>query len=400
MFSRMRIKTRILVMIIALLLMYTGGILLLEYRVEKKLSSIQFSANAPLPYNSFLSRVLFGGMHPNIMMSRNYTMVDEDESIENFTGMIRNLRYQVLMTFGFFIILGVILALLVARSISKPIMELAKASRGLVKGNISDTRESPNSSELKELTESFKHMQQGLLEHDEEKSRSEGVEITKHLAAGIAHEIKNPINTVGLIADYIQTNLSPDDPEKRYEFYKLSENMKNELKRINHIVEGFLRLTKPDLFHFKIEDINSIIRETVRVLEPEVIKNGLKMSLRLDNNVPNIKADRAKLNQAFSNLIINAVEAMPRGGDIVISTKKLDGDTVMVEITDTGIGIPNVDKSKIFNPYYTTKKQGFGLGLSLTHNIIQKHKGKINVSSKKGEGARFKILLPVNIGDE
>ncbi len=400
MFNRMCIKTRIIVMIIMLLLMYTGGILLLEYRVEKKLSSIQFSANAPLPYNSFLSTVLFGGIHSNIMMSGNYAMVDEDESIKNFTAMIRNLRYQVLMTFGFFIILGIILALLIARSISKPIMDLAKASRGLVKGNGSDTLEPSNRSELKELTESFKHMQQGLYEHEEEKSRSEGVEITKHLAAGIAHEIKNPINTVGLIVDYIQTNLSPDDPEKRYEFYKLSENMKNELKRINHIVEGFLRLTKPDQFAFKPEDINSIIRETVVALEPEVIKNGLKISLRLDTNMPNIKGDRVKLNQVFSNLIINAVEAMPRGGDIVVSTKKVDDDTVMVEIADTGIGIPKEDKNKIFSPYYTTKKQGFGLGLSLIHNIIQKHKGKINVSSKKGEGASFEILLPVNSSDE
>jgi signal transduction histidine kinase len=279
-------------------------------------------------------------------------------------------------------------------------MDLADASRGMTKGRISDKLESPKGSELKVLTESFKHMQEGLLEYEEEKSRSEGVEITKHLAAGIAHEIKNPINTVGLIADYLQTNLSPDDPEKRYEFYKLSENMKNELKRINRIVEGFLRLTKPDLFNFKIEDINKIIRDTVSILEPEIIKNGVKLSLNLHDGIPPVKADRDKLNQVFSNLLINAVEAMPRGGNIEVSTEKLGGEIVRVEISDTGIGIPKEDKSKIFSPYYTTKKQGFGLGLSLIHNIVQKHSGKINVNSNKGGGARFEILLPVSFSDE
>jgi signal transduction histidine kinase len=400
MFGRMSIKVRIIVSITLLLLMYTGGILYLDYRVEKKLSSTQFTSSQPLPYNSFLSMVLFGDSRSSLMMGGNYTAINGDGNIEEFSAIVRTLRYQILIVLGFFIVLGVILALCIARGITKPIMDLADASRGMTKGRISDKLESPKGSELKVLTESFKHMQEGLLEYEEEKSRSEGVEITKHLAAGIAHEIKNPINTVGLIADYLQTNLSPDDPEKRYEFYKLSENMKNELKRINRIVEGFLRLTKPDLFNFKIEDINKIIRDTVSILEPEIIKNGVKLSLNLHDGIPPVKADRDKLNQVFSNLLINAVEAMPRGGNIEVSTEKLGGEIVRVEISDTGIGIPKEDKSKIFSPYYTTKKQGFGLGLSLIHNIVQKHSGKINVNSNKGGGARFEILLPVSFSDE
>lgn len=400
MFGRISIKVRIIVSITLLLLMYTGGILYLGYRVEKKLSSIQFTSSQPLPYNSFLSIKLFGDTRSSLMMGGNYAAINGNDNIEEFSAMVRTQRYQILIVLGFFIVLGVIMALFIARGITKPIMDLADASRGMTKGRGTDKLESPKGSELKVMTESFKHMQEGLLEYEEEKSRSEGVEITKHLAAGIAHEIKNPINTVGLIADYIQTNLSPDDPEKRYEFYKLSENMKNELKRINRIVEGFLRLTKPDQFNFKIEDINKIIRETVSVLEPEIIKNGVKLSLNLHDGIPPVKADRDKLNQVFSNLLINAVEAMPRGGNIEVSTEKLEGEMVRVEISDTGIGIPKEDKSKIFSPYYTTKKQGFGLGLSLIHNIVQKHMGKINVNSDKGEGARFEILLPVSFNDE
>jgi len=297
MLDRMCIKARIIITIILLLLMYTGGILCLEYRVEKKLSSLQFNSSQPLPYNSFLSMVPFGDTRSGLMMGTTYAVINGDESIEDFSALVHKLRYQVLMILGFFIVLGVIVAVLISRGITKPIMALANASKGFAKGKISEKLESPKCSELKVLTESFKHMQQGLLEYEEEKSRQEGVEITKHLAAGIAHEIKNPINTVGLIADYIQTNLSPDNPEKRYEFYKLSENMKNELKRINRIVEGFLRLTKPDMFTFTTENINNIIRETVSVLEPEIIKNGVKLTLKLDEEIPPVKADKDKLNQ-------------------------------------------------------------------------------------------------------
>jgi signal transduction histidine kinase len=304
------------------------------------------------------------------------------------------------MVFGFLIVIGITLALLIARSISKPIMQLANASNDLANGNINVDVDTPQCSELKTLTESFRNIQRGLLEFKEEKNRSEEVAITKNLAAGIAHEIKNPINTVGLIADYIQTNLSPDDPEKRYEFYKLSENMKNELKRINRIVEGFLRLTKPEVYHFQKENINQIIEESISALEPEIVKQGIKLSLNLNDELPLMEVDRDKLNQVFSNLIINAVEAMPRGGELKIVTENTKENRIRIEITDTGIGIPQEDKSKIFSPYYSTKKQGFGLGLSLIHSILQKHKAKINVKSAKGEGACFEILLPVNIKNE
>ena len=400
MFERMCIRTRILVSILAILFFYTGGILLLEYRMEKKLTAIEFDQGPALPYNSFLSTVLFGDTRAGLMMGGDYAVFNGEEGSNEFSILVRRLRYQMLMVFGLFIIMGVVLAMFIARGISRPIMEIARASGSMLRRDRETQLKTPRCTELRVLAQSFNSMQKDLQEYDEERSRAEGVAITKQLAAGIAHEIKNPINTVGLIADYIQTNLSPDNPEKRYEFYKLSENMKSELKRINRIVEGFLRLTRPDAFKFENEDINVIIRESASVLEPEIVKNNITMSLKLDDTVPPIRADREKLNQVFSNLIINAMEAMPRGGDIEVSSRRFDGKTVKVEILDTGIGIPQEDRNKIFNPYYTTKKQGFGLGLSLIHNIVINHMGRINVQSERGNGAKFEILLPVDFKDE
>jgi signal transduction histidine kinase len=242
-------------------------------------------------------------------------------------------------------------------------------------------------------------MQRDLREINEEKSRLESVEITKNLAAGIAHEIKNPINTVGLIVDYLQTNLSPDVPEKRYEFYKLSENLKKEIKRINRIVEGFLRLTKPSVYSFALENVNELVRESVSTLEPEMAKTGVIARLQLDPDLPLVRADRDKLAQVFSNLLLNAVEAMPRGGEITAATCVEEGKAV-VSISDNGIGIPQENLKKIFNPYFSTKQQGFGLGLSIAQDIVHKHDGKLTVKSERGRGTEFAVHLPLGAGNE
>jgi signal transduction histidine kinase len=157
------------------------------------------------------------------------------------------------------------------------------------------------------LTDMIQNMKREFIAREEENSRQKSVEITKNLAAGVAHEIKNPINTVGLTVEYLQTNLSPEDPEKRYEFFKLSDNMKDQLKRINRIVEGFLRLTKPSVYHFEQEDLNALIRDAVTLYEPEIVKEGIEIHMELGENLPQIRVDRDKLNQVFSNLILNAI---------------------------------------------------------------------------------------------
>lgn len=378
------------------LLTNAGLILWLEQRAEKELSTTKTDEMEVLAYNYFFSRVLAGDIQSGFIISKRYPVLSESKDISNVSTIIRKLRFQVVIVFIISITGGIVLSLIVARSISKPIIQLASASKNIAGGKIDESFELPKCTELRVLAESLKNMQNGLLEDQEERSRLESVEITKTLAAGIAHEIKNPINTVGLIVDYLQTNLSPDNPEKRYEFYKLSENMKNELKRINRIVEGFLRLTKPDIYRFKKENLNNMIRDSVSILEPEIIKQGIKIHINLDSELPLMKLDRDKINQVFSNLIINAIEAMPRGGDLSIVTKMKDQNRVDIEVSDNGIGIPQEDMVNIFSPYYTTKKQGFGLGLSLIHDIIHKHNGKITVNSTKGRGTSFLILLPVD----
>jgi signal transduction histidine kinase len=397
------IRSKMMIPVLVVLVVSAGAALLLIWRMEERISSSGHASGSGVSYNYMEGVTLTGDLYSNYILNKQFPeefpqMTGVQFSLDSATALHR-LRNNIAMVFGFSLILGIFLTVTTSRSISRPIMQLVDASRKLQNHTLGNDALHPKCKELQMLSNSFKSMQEDLVEYEEEKSRLESVEITKNLAAGIAHEIKNPINTVGLITDYLQTNLSPDEPEKRYEFFKLSENMKNELKRINRIVEGFLRLTKPDVYTFKNENVNSIIQYNVSTLEPELVRHGIKVLLNYHSSLPLIKADRDRLNQVFSNLIINAIEAMPRGGQIDITTNHQNSN-VEINIADDGIGIEEENLRKIFSPYYSTKNKGFGLGLSLIHSIIHKHQGKISVHSEKGKGTRFTILLPVEFSDE
>jgi len=399
MFSKLCVRERVLLTVVIVLIISSGTIFFLIDRMEREVYSSSSGFEPLFFYNYFSGMVLTGDIHNSFMLNKDYPLIDKNNDSMSFLSSIHRLKIQILVVFGLSLIAGIVLSVIASRGITRPIMQLIHASKNVNNCKIEGGLKSPKCAELRILTESFKKMHENVLEYEEEKSRLESVEITKNLAAGIAHEIKNPINTVGLIADYLQANLSPDDPEKRYEFYKLSENMKNELKRINRIVEGFLRLTKPGGYNFKKEDINSIIQYNVSILEQELIRHGIKIHLNFNSALPAVKVDRDRLNQVFSNLILNAIEAMPRGGDITITTEP-DGEKVSIQVSDNGFGIPQEDIRKVFNPYFSTKEQGFGLGLTLIQDIIHNHKGRIAVQSEKGKGTDFTILLPVDFSNE
>lgn len=398
-FRTLCIRERVIIAIVIVLMISSGTILYFINAAEKKIYSSSADSE-PIFFHDYFSDIVFtGDIRSSFLLRRDFLANDKNIDSIKMLSIVHRLKNQVIIIFGVSLALGIALALLTSRGITRPIMRLVHASKNMTNGNVEEEITTSNCTELQILTESFKKMRTSLQDYEDEESRRRSVEITKNLAAGIAHEIKNPINTVGLITDYLQTNLSPDDPEKRYEFYKLSENMKSELKRINRIVEGFLRITKPDVYSFAEEDINSIIQHSASILEQEIVRQGIELDMKLNPSLPQINVDRERLTQVFSNLILNAIEAMPRGGKLTISTSLEDGQG-RIQFSDNGIGIPQEDIKNIFSPYFTTKKQGFGLGLALIHDIVHKHRGKILVKSEKGRGTDFIIYLPVHEEDE
>ena len=211
------------------------------------------------------------------------------------------------------------------------------------------------------------------------------------LAAGLAHEIKNPIAAIKGFSQLIDRAVTENDAEAIKDF---KDVVPRQLDRINEIVEKLLTLSKPPKLEKKKIDINILLDEIVKLVEKQALKQRVEIVKSLED-LPQTLADPEQLTQAFLNLILNAIQSMPDGGQIEIRTKFLGTDRIVVEIIDNGMGIPKEKLSKIFDPFYTTKSGGSGLGLSVTQKIIIDHHGRIDVESEVGKGATFKIILPV-----
>jgi signal transduction histidine kinase len=211
------------------------------------------------------------------------------------------------------------------------------------------------------------------------------------LAAGLAHEIKNPIAAIKGFSQVIGKAVEENDAEAIKDF---KDVVPRQLDRINEIVEKLLTLSKPPKLERKKIDINVLLDEIVRLVEKQALKQRVEI-VKSFEDLPQTLADPEQLTQAFLNLILNAIQSMPDGGQIEIRTRFMGTDRIVVEIIDNGAGIPKEKLSRIFDPFYTTKAGGSGLGLSVTQKIIIDHHGKIDVDSEVGKGTTFKIILPV-----
>ena len=225
----------------------------------------------------------------------------------------------------------------------------------------------------------------------EELQKSEKLKAVATLAAGMAHEIKNPLTSIKTFSEHIESKGS--DPEFRHKFHTL---INSEVGRINNIVKQLLEFSKPKDLQTKPTDINQLLDDTLSLLNNKFVQQNIKVTKNY-TQLPEIEVDPNQIKQVFLNLFLNAIEAMPKGGTLTIKTaaptNSIPDTQYSILITDTGQGIAPTNLKHIFDPFYTKKTEGTGLGLSIVHGIIEKHNGIIEVNSKLGEGTTFTISL-------
>jgi signal transduction histidine kinase/putative methionine-R-sulfoxide reductase with GAF domain len=220
--------------------------------------------------------------------------------------------------------------------------------------------------------------------------RSEKLAALGQLAAGIAHEIRNPLTSINILIHSLTENLSTED--SRWEDLKVIEE---EVLRINEILDQFLRFAKPASPLFEKTNLIPIFEEILQLLRPQIERGKIAVKKEFEP-LPLITVDKEQIKQVILNLLMNAIQAMPGGGELSMSGRfSKDGYWVELTIQDSGIGIPLEDLKKLFDPFFSTKEGGIGLGLSIAHRIIDQHHGKIEVESTPGKGTLFTISLPV-----
>jgi signal transduction histidine kinase len=214
------------------------------------------------------------------------------------------------------------------------------------------------------------------------------------LTSGIAHEVKNPLNAMMIHLELLKEKLETPVEAGQLPVQQNLAVIESEIKRLDRVVQGFLKFIRPQELALKPIDLNALLNRTVAPLAIQWQPQGVRFLCDLDDTLPMITADEDLLHQAFLNLLLNACQAMPGGGSVTVRTERLEDDSVKVSIGDEGIGIPLEDRDKIFKLYYTTKADGNGIGLSMVYRIIQLHDGEIMVQSEVGQGATMVVRLP------
>jgi signal transduction histidine kinase len=289
------------------------------------------------------------------------------------------------------------IAVVIGWRFTKPIEELAGAAHRVASGDL-DFRVGINRrDEVGQLATTFNEMIAGLktkLELEERLSLSERAAVIGRLTQAIAHEIRNPLNVINLSVDQVRAKYAPEDEARAKQFTRLLSSVKDEIARLRNMVNDVLNFGRPA--HLSVEkiNINDLMEETVQLVRPQAEEQGVEITFERDGGPAEVMGDPERLKSCLSNITINALQAMPAGGMLLVRVHSPDGK-VEVTVSDTGLGISPESINKVFEPYFSTKKSGFGLGLAVTKKIVEEHHGSIEVRSQVNRGTTFTMKFPV-----
>ncbi len=325
-------------------------------------------------------------------------------------------------------------AAVLAWTYHKPIFRVVEAARRVAQGHLEERLPVNRRDEIGELNRSFNEMVDGLrqkVDLEGRLHRAERLSAIAHLASGIAHEVRNPLSTISMTIGHLAAQHVPREAAAREEFQRLTSMVMGEIGRLNEMIETFLRYGKPLKLERRPCGLPCLLDEVLEMAAPRAAAQRVRLIRKSDGDLPEVWADPAHLKTCFVNLAQNALQAMPEGGELSVETRCLPDhgaqgtgtgeraaedspgppapvpcalravprsasltDWVEVEMRDTGIGIPEENLAKIFEPYFTTREVGIGLGLALTKKIIEEHGGEIQLSSTVGQGTVARVRLP------
>ena len=323
----------------------------------------------------------------------------------------RDLALRTFATFTMVMGTGVVLAAVVAwhlaNSIARPIGSLARASAAIAKGDFSQKLHVETADEIGSLTQAFNTMARSLQERDDllkertrlQLTRSERLAAVGRLAAGVAHEINNPLTGVLTFA-HLLLRQAPEGSEQREDLNTIIEST----VRCKDIVRGLLNFSRQNEPHKALTSLNDVLRKALNLTQNQAAIGQVSIREDMDPDLPQLVIDPNQIQEVAVNVIVNAIDAMEQGGELTVRTRTVVEDGArwaQFDISDTGCGITPGNLERIFDPFFTTKRsgQGTGLGLAVSYGIVMEHRGQINVVSEEGRGATVTVRLPMAAED-
>jgi two-component system NtrC family sensor kinase len=288
---------------------------------------------------------------------------------------------------------GILVSLHVRRLLA-PLARVTSRSRAVARGDLTSREVVPSDDEIGQLEAAFETMVSGLSSAQALALSNERLAAIGKMAAHVTHEIRNPLSAMGLNVEMLEDELSHDSGAGRAEVKNLLKAIQREVQRLEHLSEEYLRVARLPQPRMEADDLASAVREIVEFATPEIENAGCTVALRVPASLPPAFFDEAQLRQALLNLLRNAREAMPSGGPIEVSVSA-EGMSVVVDVDDQGVGVPEEIRARVFDPFFSTKGEGTGLGLAITRHIVEAHGGRVTCESRAGGGTRFRIALPI-----
>ncbi|MFO0586880.1 MAG: ATP-binding protein [Polyangiaceae bacterium] len=278
-----------------------------------------------------------------------------------------------------------------ARRVLGPLTKVTARVRAVGQGDLTPREVVATDDEIGELAKSFEGMVAAIQRARSELVQAERLATIGKMAAHITHEIRNPLSSIGLNVELLEEEIGARGDK---ESAALVTAIKAEVDRLSRIAEQYLSVARRPRPHFERERLDDLARELLAFVEPELKKANVRPHIETDDAMPEVDLDDAQLRQALLNLVRNAREAMPEGGDLHVKVRTIEPAAVEIVVEDTGVGIPEEVIGSVFDPFFTTKARGTGLGLAVTREIIEAHGGHISCERRKEGGTRFRIWLP------
>lgn len=352
--------------------------------------SFQIDGDSPITHDITLGGKHYKVFYRSVQLGRIYCLLRPIETIAEAK------RTLTLYMLGITIVVTVLIAFIshrIGKKFTDPIKELVKFTEQVAEGNLDEQCKIKTHDEIGDLTIAFNQMTTELKQSRDKLIQAERLATAGKMSASFAHEIRNPLSSMRMLSQMLMQKPETTDENKKSLQYILEE-----IERIDNIVKGLMDFARPTKLHLEQQPLAPILQSVLSLMEANLTHHQIELSVEIGSDLPIFHFDSDKIKQAFMNVVLNAMEAMPQGGTLTVSTLQ-QNEVACIKVIDTGIGIADEDIEHLFEPFFTRKTKGTGLGLANVKRILEEHGGSVEIESQLSVGTTVSLWLPLRIQD-
>ena len=361
-----------------------------KMRLDQVRQTLQTANESPVTQDVMLSGKHYKVFYRSLPFGRFYCLLRPMEEIEDAK---RALIWSML---GIAVLVTGLVAFIsqrIGKNITEPIIDLVGFTEQVAEGNLDDQCEIKTQDEIGDLALAFNQMTRNLQQSRDKLIQAERLATAGKMSASFAHEIRNPLSSMRMLSQLLMQK-----PEMSAEQRQSLQYILEEIERIDNIVKGLMDFARPTTLNLAEQPLVPALQAVLSLMEANLTHHQIRLVLEFAPDLPDLQFDSDKIKQAFMNVVLNAMEAMPQGGTLSVTTFKLE-DGISIKVTDTGVGIPEADIEHLFEPFFSRKDKGTGLGLANVKRILEEHGGTVEIENALDEGATVSMWLPMKFRD-